>query len=258
VATANVIVERECAWTASTDASWINFTPTAGQGEAPVTLTIAANEELQPRTGTVVVNGVPLQVAQQAADCQFALSTLSVLIAPEGGSETVRVTATPGCHWTAVASDAWVRVLTLAGSGPGDIRIRVEANVTGRRSAQLTIAGQEMAVVQGAYAPPPNQTPSTDPAPPRSPASSPPPVATPAPVPTPAPTPTPPPTPTPAPPPATTPDDDDADDDGDDDGDDDSDDDSDDDDRRPKKDKDKRKDKGKGGKGGPGKRGNSD
>lgn len=206
VVSANLIIARECAWSAGSEATWIHLTPASGQGEAQVTLTIAENLETQARNGAVVVNGERLTVAQQAADCQFVLSTSSIVISPEGGKQDVRVTTGPGCRWTAAASDRWVRVVITSGVGSAEAGLDVEANVEGRRSAQLTIAGQQLTVVQEAHRPPPHSEPAPKPNPPQpSPTPSPSPAPTPVPVPTPAPAPAPTPAPKPAPAPAPAP-----------------------------------------------------
>ena len=210
VASAHLIIARECAWSASAEAPWIHLTPASGQGEAQVTLTIAENLETQPRNGAVVVNGERLTVAQQAADCQFELSTSSIVVSAGGGAQGVRVSTKPGCRWTAAASEAWVHVLTTSGVGSAEVGLDVKANAAGRRSAQLTIAGQQLIVAQEAHRSPESPEPAPKPNPPQpspTPSPSPAPTPTPVPVPTPAPapTPTPAPSPTPAPKPAPAP-----------------------------------------------------
>ncbi|HEY8536689.1 MAG TPA: BACON domain-containing protein, partial [Vicinamibacterales bacterium] len=46
-----VSTNRECTWTATTDASWITVAPDSGQGEAQLTYTVAANRSANERSG---------------------------------------------------------------------------------------------------------------------------------------------------------------------------------------------------------------
>src|SRR6187402_2188109 len=53
---ASVSLARECAWTASSDVSWLQISPASGQGEAAVVLTVVENPIAQARSGTLTVN----------------------------------------------------------------------------------------------------------------------------------------------------------------------------------------------------------
>jgi hypothetical protein len=152
-----------------------------------VTLTIAENPEAQPRSGVVVVNDARLTVTQQAAECRFEISPTSIVIAPAGGQQAVRVTTRSGCQWTVTTSETWLRVLTVSGVGTGEAVIEVEPNGGGQRATELAIAGQPFTIVQQAYVPPPVPGPSPRPGPEPSPTPAPTPTPVPAPPPAPAP-----------------------------------------------------------------------
>src|ERR687890_149336 len=53
---ATVSAARECSWSATTEATWVALSPAAGQGEAQVTVAVAANDAPVPRSGAIVVN----------------------------------------------------------------------------------------------------------------------------------------------------------------------------------------------------------
>lgn len=183
--TLTVSAARECSWTASTDASWAQVSPTSGQGETAITVAVSANPDARPRSGSLVVNESRLSLTQDAAPCRFQLGSSQARVGSEGGTLSVSVSTSAGCEWRA-SSDAsgFVRVLTDSGTGGGSVDLQVSNNSGGERSATVTIADQRLTVVQEAF-----QVPGPGPAP--------------APGPNPGPTPNPTPTPTPNPIPCT-------------------------------------------------------
>jgi len=61
-------VGANCAWTASSAASWLNLqTPIAGVGNGAINLIAAPNPDVLPRTSSVTVNGQTLQIVQKGA-----------------------------------------------------------------------------------------------------------------------------------------------------------------------------------------------
>ena len=193
---ATVTVTRECAWTAATDAPWLQVTPASGQGEAIVTLTVVENPVGQARSGTVTVNERRVNVLQQAADCYFQFNAPSFSLGFQGDNRALAITTRVGCEWSAATSESWVRVVPSSGIGPAEAGIYVEPNGPVARAALLTVAGHVIGIQQDGLPTP------------RDPSATPSPVPSPAPTPAPTPVPAPAPTPTPAPPPAPAPDDD--------------------------------------------------
>src|SRR5689334_4844209 len=49
----DVSAARECSWSAASDASWAQLSPTSGQGDGAVTLTVSANQVPNSRTVTL-------------------------------------------------------------------------------------------------------------------------------------------------------------------------------------------------------------
>src|SRR5688572_28733339 len=65
-----VTTQPECAWTASSDATWImDIAPTQGQGSGSVEFRAAPNPNGTPRESAVVVNGQRATIRQSAAAC---------------------------------------------------------------------------------------------------------------------------------------------------------------------------------------------
>ena len=63
-----VTTQPECAWEATTSASWISgISPASGQGNGSVAFRVAANDGASARDGSIVVNGQSVVVSQRAA-----------------------------------------------------------------------------------------------------------------------------------------------------------------------------------------------
>jgi uncharacterized protein DUF5666/all-beta uncharacterized protein len=196
-----IATERECSWSAATDASWISMRgATSGQGDAAVPYSVTANPTPASRRATFVVASAQLEIVQDGAPCRFAIDRASARMSDAGGSIAVGVSAMNGCAWTASSRVNWIAVTRGAGgNGSGSVALTIQPNNGGERSGQVGIADQTVTVVQDAHAaPPPPAPPSPSPAPPPPPAPNPPAPSPPPPPPAPAP---PPPSPAPAPPP---------------------------------------------------------
>lgn len=62
-----VTAARECAWTATSDSSWLQVSPATGEGESAVTVVAVANSQHAVRRGVVRINDQLVTVAQDAA-----------------------------------------------------------------------------------------------------------------------------------------------------------------------------------------------
>ena len=155
----NVSVLSECAWTATTDVSWISLTPPlTGNGNGTVAFTVAPNGGDQ-RTGSVIIGGqrsVVTQAAPVASPCDYRIAPTSQNIGATGGAGTVAVSAQGGCAWTASSTAAWITVTAgSTGRGNGSVAFSVAANTGASRTGTLTIAGETFIVTQAASGAPP-------------------------------------------------------------------------------------------------------
>jgi hypothetical protein len=169
----SVTTTSDCAWTVSTDVSWIALSPPlSGSGSGTVAFTVDRNTGAS-RTGSITIQGQRATVTQAAASSG---SPCAATIAPTGQSfgaaggpgATITVTASNACSWTAVSSASWIVVTSGAsGNGNGTVTFNVSANTGAARDATMTIAGQVFSVTQsasGAPPPPPSCTYSIAPA----------------------------------------------------------------------------------------------
>lgn len=188
--TLGVTVARECSWTATSQAAWIQLTSgTSGQGDGNVSFKVAANGDPIERRGALGVAEQTASVVQAAAPCRFDVTPPGDLPS-SGGQATITVSTQDACAWNASSNAAWATLSPSSGKGPASLVATVMPNSGAERTAMVTI-GLAQAVLR--------QVAASAPAPAPTPAPAPPP-----------PTPTPTPTPTPhSPPPAPEPNDED-------------------------------------------------
>jgi hypothetical protein len=148
--TVAISAERECTWSARSDASWLLLRQTSGQGEATVSATVARNEQPVSRSAALTVNDQRLTITQQPRPCDLSLQGFAGTVPFAGGTGTVRVTTIAGCAWTATSSAPWLLVQTPTGSGTADVRFNALANDGPAREAGITIAGQTTVITQAA------------------------------------------------------------------------------------------------------------
>ncbi|HTM05582.1 MAG TPA: BACON domain-containing carbohydrate-binding protein [Vicinamibacterales bacterium] len=165
--------ERECTWTAASEASWIQVSPASGQGEASISLTAASNPQAAVRSGTIVVSGTRYTISQAAAPCSFTISPAVATIGAAGGTTATDVTSLAGCAWTTSASVDWLRATPATSSGSDKVTITVAANTAASRSGVVTIAGVSFTVNQSAPAAAPGPSPTPEPGPAPEPPPSP-------------------------------------------------------------------------------------
>ena len=211
--TVSVSAARECGWTATSDTAWATVSPSTGQGDASVTVTVAANDRGVSRSTAITINDQRVAISQDAAPCHFTLGSTDAHVPSTGGTVSVAVTATPECGWTVEGGAAWIHPVPKTGTGNSSVLLTVDPNTSSTRSGDLMIATHTFSIVEDGAAPvsgpapvpTPSPAPAPSPTPVPTPSPKPSPTPTPSPSPTPAPTPAPSPVPTPSPAPAPTP-----------------------------------------------------
>ena len=146
-----VATDRECAWTATSDAGWLSITSAAsGQGEGFVDFRAAANPDPVARRAALTLNEQRAEVSQAGADCVVTLSAAGATIALAGGSGTIGVVASsPLCTWTASADVPWISISSATGKGSASVPFTVSATTGPPRAGTVTVAGQQFSVTQG-------------------------------------------------------------------------------------------------------------
>ena len=137
-----------CAWTTTSNATWITVTTGAtGSGNGNVTFSIGANTGAA-RSGTATIAGQTFTV-NQASGCFSLMSPPSQSIGAAGGLGSTAITSGIGCTWTATSNDPWITVTAGAThTGSGTVTFSSGANTGPARTGTLSIAGQIFTVNQ--------------------------------------------------------------------------------------------------------------
>lgn len=169
-----VRTDRECPWTATSDSTWLVFTSSrSGQGSGTVSFSVTANPAPAVRAGFVSVNEQRVRIAEEAAPCRFELDRSGETVEAGGSDVTVRISTLDGCGWRTSTNADWLNVRTTTGSGSGEVRVTVAANIGAARETTLLVAGLPFGIRQQGV---PVATPlPPTPAPPPGPAPPPPP-----------------------------------------------------------------------------------
>lgn len=149
-------------WHISGLPNWLTATPSAGTGNAVVTLSYLANTSMQSRSVNLVISGCGLQqiipVSQAGATGTMTASPSSFSFTATGGNETLIVTA--NCNWNISGLPSWLTATPSAGTGNAVVTLVSAANnSSGQQSAILTLTGcgqpQTILVTQSGCASPP-------------------------------------------------------------------------------------------------------
>ena len=138
-----------CAWTASSNASWLTISAgSSGSGNGEVQYAAAASTG-PGRSGTLTVAGRTFTL-NQGEGCAFTLSSSSATIDDEGGQGSFTVQTAGGCGWTASSTVPWLTIQSgTNGSGEGTVRFTASRNTGPSRSGAITAGGQTFTVTQG-------------------------------------------------------------------------------------------------------------
>jgi hypothetical protein len=139
-----------CAWTTSTNASWVNVTEgRSGTGNGTVRLSIPENNGA-PRTTIVTIAGQPFTLTQYGPQCTNTIDPASRSVASGRTEVSVTVNAAAGCTWTAASDVPWITVVNgQNGVGSGSVGLIIDANSgSAPRTGTVRIAGQTFTVQQ--------------------------------------------------------------------------------------------------------------
>lgn len=140
-----VIRGANCAWTSTSNASWITITFSSNCCNGSVFYTVAANTGVA-RTGTITIAGQTFTVNQFGA-CTASILPTSAGYGSGGGMGAADVTAPIGCTWTASSNDNWITV-DSGSSGSGTVTYTVAANPGPNRVGTMSIANNIFTVTQ--------------------------------------------------------------------------------------------------------------
>jgi all-beta uncharacterized protein len=151
-ASVSVVTGSSCAWTATSNVSWITITAGSSMsGLGSVDYTVAVNSGAA-RSGTMTIAGQTVTVSQASGSCTYSVSPTNVSVPSTGSNNSIAVTTGSSCAWTATSNVAWITITAGSSmSGLGSVDYTVATNTLGvARTGTMTIAGQTVVVTQAA------------------------------------------------------------------------------------------------------------
>lgn len=163
-----ITTASECAWTAASEAEWIEFTSaTAGSGSGAITFAVRLNDGAQ-RSASISVAGQQSVITQASNPtppppppapgppapppppaCTYSISPEGDSVLANDGAGSVSVSTTSACRWTAASNVAWMTIASASsGTGNGTVVYRFTFNLGPPRTGTLTIAGRTFTVRQ--------------------------------------------------------------------------------------------------------------
>jgi len=147
----------DAAWTASSNSTWLTIASGAsGTGRGSVGYSVAANNSVSSRSGSLTIAGLTFPVTQSGAAPVFSLNPSSVSVGAAAASGTVAITGTPpDAPWSATSNASFIKVVSgSSGTGSGSTGYSIAANTTtGSRVGTITVAGQTFTVTQAGALP---------------------------------------------------------------------------------------------------------
>ena len=143
-----VTVAPGCAWTSTSNATWLTITAGAsGIGSGTVGFHVAPNT-LTSRTGTLTIAGRTFTVDQAA--CTYEIDRTSQTVGGDGSAGAPIIVFTQaGCPWTSTANAYWLHITSGAsGTGDGNVNFTVDSSGDSFRAGTLTVAGRTFTVNQ--------------------------------------------------------------------------------------------------------------
>jgi hypothetical protein len=116
----NVAAPSGCAWTASTNESWVPITSGAsGNGAGIITVQVAPNSTNATRSAFLTVGSQQATITQPGDSCVYTPNMSSYSLAAAGGTVSAFLTVTPGCPWAVANYYSSAISFTSASSGTG-------------------------------------------------------------------------------------------------------------------------------------------
>ncbi len=164
---ATVTTDARCAWTATTDTSWIAIGAGAsGSGPGTISLSVGDNWDA-PRRGLLSIRGAGSATGQSVtvsqAGCYYSVSPASLSFTAAGGSASFDVLQQSdpntcggalqnACVWTAQSDSPWIVVTSgMPRVGDNPVRFTVAPNTAGApRSGTIAVRDKAVRVLQSA------------------------------------------------------------------------------------------------------------
>jgi hypothetical protein len=154
-----VETQTGCAWTATSDSTWLTFTASGSPGSGPVYYSVSAYSGTELRTGRITVRDNTFTVTQTGTSpCSYTLSSYVQDYTDSGShSANFNVTAGSGCTWSPVVStgaSSWLTAVASVSAGNGRVDYTITANDTSVvRTGYIYVQDKTFTMTQAAKPP---------------------------------------------------------------------------------------------------------
>ncbi len=135
-------------WTVSSSESWCKVSPTSGDGDKEITVSVSKNAGLSARSAEIMVRTgdaakmIPITVSQKGAPEEISLS-VSTVNAPKAGS-VCQLTVHSNAEWEVMGGEEWVDLSETTGNGNRNITLTIHENEwTNTRSMDLVFVTED-------------------------------------------------------------------------------------------------------------------
>jgi hypothetical protein len=150
-------ISASCAWTATSNSSFVNISPGAGEGSGTINFTVAPNTG-GARTATVTISNSLVTrtfMVQQGSGCPTSVNPPVLNFPSSQSMASVSVTAATNCSWSALTSANWIIIQQKPQPGNGIIIISASPNPDPLpRSTIVAVGAQTVTVNQAGTAVP--------------------------------------------------------------------------------------------------------
>ena len=148
----------DCAWSATSNAAWITVIDGgAGRGTGTVSYSVAPNNDVADRAGTIGVADRTFTVRQggEIAACRYSVSPVAFSPCMPAGTLVASLTTEASCPWTATLDSSWINLPGgTSGHGSATITITYGENYDAPRHGIVMLrwpteaAGQNIHIAQ--------------------------------------------------------------------------------------------------------------
>lgn len=137
-------VTSNTGWSAVSSESWLQVSPSNGEGNSEITITAESNENTSGRTGKITLKTKDgsaqsvINVNQNGVSQSISVNPSSISAGASKSSVTVSIKS--NTSWNITTNQSWVSTSKSSGTGNSDITVNISQNSSSsNRNAQITV-----------------------------------------------------------------------------------------------------------------------
>lgn len=150
-ATHTIALQGITPWTLHCPADWVTVTPTSGDGDGEITVTIAPNRSYNPRNTRIILTssvgcGSSVSISQEAAINPHYLEVNPSELTFPSEESTLELSISTDSIWHIISSDSWITFSQQSGNCDATISVTAAQNTHfGNRHAAMEIVSGSIA-----------------------------------------------------------------------------------------------------------------